>query len=402
MKMTELHFDDYSIYEQNMWFSAIEINALCKKNLQTNEIKIVSPIPNEGASRALHIGILNYKDKLVLIPHLAKYVSIYNISNNSFSQLEISRHIYNGIHPGWYDFKLFGLFGNCLFLLSSLTAQIIKINLDSLQFYIIPISEFARRSINYNYCNKIFTDDIVIKDSRFYTPILKTNMVMEFNMENSEYCFHRIGHDTCRLSSIASMKNNNDIYLIDTDENKILRWNIKDKKGYIDSTLETDCGDKLDIFCSVILNNKLAIINRFSDYITIYNINTKTYKKVLIAETNPSEYNRFTYANGSYSKYRVFKKNANIIYLYSMVSEKYLFSNDGDSYNNININFEVCWDEYVKNHMDTIRENGNTYTEYTKDSLGFLIEEIKKRRKNIKNIASNVNYGKSIYISTRL
>lgn len=82
-------FQDYVTVDNRIWFSNSIINGLFSAEEEGGQAELVKIFPEEGLFQCrLYTEVYAYNYKLIFIPYSAKNISIYNILDDSFIQIE--------------------------------------------------------------------------------------------------------------------------------------------------------------------------------------------------------------------------------------------------------------------------------------------------------------------------
>ena len=118
-------FYDYVIDDNMIYFPMANYNAICKGNLDNDQIGIIDIFPDMSANRkAAYCGVYKYEDCLLFSPNNDKDdVVVYDIMQHTFSR---------------FDKKNINFYGNTVFekdnyiyVVSDITAEIYKIDLQN-------------------------------------------------------------------------------------------------------------------------------------------------------------------------------------------------------------------------------------------------------------------------------
>ncbi|MCM1106143.1 MAG: hypothetical protein NC355_04280 [Blautia sp.] len=82
-------FQDFVIVDNRIWFSNNTMNGLFSANPESGQTELVRIFPGEKLFQCrLYTKVYVYNNRLVFIPYCAENISVYNILNDSFIQIE--------------------------------------------------------------------------------------------------------------------------------------------------------------------------------------------------------------------------------------------------------------------------------------------------------------------------
>lgn len=229
MSKCPIDFNDAVIWQNKVWFFAIDFNGLYSMDLSNQEIEFRGQVPFEPQSEQhLYSSLVIWENKIYLIPNIARRMAVYDIVTGNFEPfdlLDVNKH------------QIF--YGNCLcgdnlFLFHFFDATILKINLKSKEITVIDewidkISPylFKRSESNFNY----FRKQLVCREGKIYIPFCYANAVLEIDCENLKSDIHIIGAAEQGYSGIC--EDGEDLWLAPKQRNgAVVRWNPK--TGYKD------------------------------------------------------------------------------------------------------------------------------------------------------------------------
>lgn len=186
--------------QETAYASAYELNGLFRVNLKTGECEYITLFPREEITRSrLHSAAVLIGKKVYFIPSFAKYISVYDLSEGSFSQISVpkSNKEYD-FYKGKFKFVDAKLYGDNLWLFPSAYLGIVKLNIKTneisvLDQWIPPEGYFFRRAL-------------CVNGNMAYIPDGVSNYVLELNMENEKTELLQIGNNNHGMMSMKLWK----------------------------------------------------------------------------------------------------------------------------------------------------------------------------------------------------
>ena len=221
----KLWMSDLVFYDDNeVLFSAGQFNGLFKADLRVGKAEFISPFPNERRLQSrLHSVAIKYKDEIIFFPDLSKYITIYNVRNNAF--LNIEYPIENKNSTMKYLPKIVSgiLVGSSVYAFSSKDPCILRYDFHTrkLKVYHDWVDEF--KSYGYKENTSFFCRDICQAGKSILARTYQNNVIVEFNIESEKVLFHQIEEKT----AVVICGNEDKAWLISEEGTKLYTWNIK-------------------------------------------------------------------------------------------------------------------------------------------------------------------------------
>lgn len=203
----------------DLWFVTIYSQLLCKCDLKTGRVIVVAEVPETSWSyRIQYVGIINYENKIILVPYRADGLCVYDLNNRNFVKHYFRRE---------YVEKCFGLpilYQHYLFLTPLDYPAIVRYDILTGEF--LYFDECIQEMMNHikkeeTYCPFAWLADVCGRE--FFLASSWSNQVLSFNMENFQYRIMAVGEEENRYRGIVS--DETDSWLIVYDSPKIVKWN---------------------------------------------------------------------------------------------------------------------------------------------------------------------------------
>lgn len=158
-------FQDFAIIGSKIWFSSSVMNGIFCADMDGGYAKYIAIFPGDSLfQRILYTDVYAYGDELIFIPYMAEKISVYNMSSDSFIQLEApnSRSQRQGrayISTQWK---------NKILLFHDYMSELVILNTDdySMRKICLPITKeifrFARINCIVNNCAYVVASNILI------------------------------------------------------------------------------------------------------------------------------------------------------------------------------------------------------------------------------------------------
>ena len=158
----------------NIYFMLEDYNLLCCCNLANEEVDVLGSIPEEAIDGKRLCGkILEWKEKLVLLPLNAKKIWIYDLSNRIWDSIEID-------HPNIAFKFLEGLiYNDILYAFGHWYPGIVKIELFNGESTYIDCEKMK------NGRDELFGTQIAQKNEKVILPVCNQDVILEFDLSDS-------------------------------------------------------------------------------------------------------------------------------------------------------------------------------------------------------------------------
>lgn len=180
------------------------------------DIKCLCFIPEKGRDR-LFDKIVIYRDRVFLIPLMAKKIYIYNLDSKKLEFIEL-----NNAHIARWNFFYNGIeLDGFLYLIGACYHALVKIDLNSLRVEEIPIYE-SKMEIQSKLNDCFSRKSIVEMDKKIYIASALSNEVLVYDTISNSYVWKKIASDTNRYSGIAW--DGKAFWLAPRDNYILVRW----------------------------------------------------------------------------------------------------------------------------------------------------------------------------------
>lgn len=191
--------EDCAIYGEKMYFMARDYNMLCEYDLKKDKTRIISHIPEKGMEAyRLATSISVCDGNVVLAPTNMEKIWIFNIEKSIWRSLEIEdRKVERNKFFVSIQHK------NKIYMVGSFYPSILEVDIhDNTVKNLDDIFE-GRFEASREMKDSFFRYNYVQKDNKIFLASCISNEVLEFDMENREYEWHRIGKKQNRFSGIG-------------------------------------------------------------------------------------------------------------------------------------------------------------------------------------------------------
>lgn len=216
MKEQILDFVAVAVVDDNMAYASdYFMNGLYKLNFSDGAAEFLGLFPKEEINKGhLHVWALYYAGKVWFVPEAGKYLSIYDIQNNSFESVRIPVIEQKNInYKCRCKFVHAYIYNNFLWLIPSLYSGIVRVSLEDYSLYVydewIPEEGFYFRK-TYIYNNNVL-----------YIADRDTNNILKFDFDTMEGVICKVG----RGGYMSAFRKNDNIYFAPTRAGTLVKWN---------------------------------------------------------------------------------------------------------------------------------------------------------------------------------
>lgn len=195
-----LSTDDCLMTEEDIYFFANEINALCKLNCRDGNVTIISDIPGEQYF-GVHLisAIMNVENDIILTPLLASKIWRYNMESGNWMSYNRKTIDFPRPHSGMAQIVPFE---NKIFVVGSFYPAIIVINtLNNKMEYIEGPYSYYNQLENAGKDIYFRRDHIVIGDT-LYLPSCIDNSILKLDMSSYQFEIVKAGREGNAFSGI--------------------------------------------------------------------------------------------------------------------------------------------------------------------------------------------------------
>lgn len=260
-------FYDWAIDGDTIYFSSADYNALCKGNLISNQVEILTTFPDASEYEGnTYWGICKFESYLLLSSRTeTDDFLIFDLKQLKFLRMNNDENIN-------FSSTTTFLKNDNIYVVSRKTAQICRINLK-------------KRAVKGVLSKQIISDnakilEIVRVRNLIYIPINQKKCLIEFNIDNEEVEYYKFPEN---ISVIGSISFYNEQFWITGDTRKLFAWKLNEKTATEvadfpeDIKLYYDCNNYF--FSSYVYNDVLWLFPMFSDAILRYDMIRKQFGK---------------------------------------------------------------------------------------------------------------------------
>lgn len=265
-----LSFATYVKDGENIWFVPRELNSILKMNLEDGIISEVTPIPDqvETWSWGLYRSLIKNESKLILIPCQSKHVWEYDLKSQEFKSIFNKKIEAGALRDGL-------IYKNMVFIIPYKYHAIICYDLNTGRYeeFTMCIKDFSAGDDEREF------GQFVRKDNRVFLTSLKSNRILEFNMETKSHKIHKVGKKNNTYCGIYVDGDN--FLILQLVKNSIVKWNISTGKviEYSDFPEDVYQGER-GLGCIVGYNDEYLIFPCWGKHILKFNSDTGKIQKI--------------------------------------------------------------------------------------------------------------------------
>lgn len=309
----ELHFFEDSVkVGDELWFSVLIGNALCRKNLTSGELEIVYQFEASPRGIRLYSRVFFEQGILYFIPGNADTLAVYRIADKKCRYFDVPKLRVYGIKNDapFYHYGSAVQIGRGLYMFSLFSPEITVFDMDKETMETVYFKELDSHNAALHHT---FGMDAAVWDGKIYLTVCNTAKLLEFNTKSYDY---RILEYPVGTVSFSCMAQNKDLFYITDNANADI---ICYKAGT----------GKFDLLCrsfakrnteqtfikSIFWNQKLYLFQNYSDFFYIYNIQDGFCSTVKAGVCPSEETERFS-KKGIESKYFAFRQTEHELFFY--------------------------------------------------------------------------------------
>ena len=176
----------------DVWFVTHYLQLLCKCNLKDNKVEVVAEVPEVAQAEYFrYVNIVNYEDKIVLVPYRADALCIYDMTTKSFTKHYFKDEFVN---------NCFGraiLYKNSLFLTPMDYPAVVKYDILTGEFeYHYQCISDALELIGDEKQGSPFVWAVRSYKEELFIGSVWSNVILRFNMETCQYSVSKVGKET--------------------------------------------------------------------------------------------------------------------------------------------------------------------------------------------------------------
>jgi len=213
-----VHFWSCYREDNDIWFVSSPYNSLCKMDVNTGKVDIIKTIDNNLLGELQYRDVVKINNEIILQPSNAQSIVSYNMKNDKIKRIEFNSAM------SWGNFSGMIKYNNDLFMKPSRYPTILQYNIESgtCWYHYEPILELIQYVNNYGF---IFGRGAYVNNNIMLMPLINTNKVLEFNMDNYNYKLHEVGSKGCNYNGIEF--DGKDYWLIPYESSYIVKWNYE-------------------------------------------------------------------------------------------------------------------------------------------------------------------------------
>lgn len=228
MKMNrKLSFEAIAVLEDGIAYaSSKEFNGLFQVNMHTGKCKYISLFPHENLNQTrLHCKVEFYHNKLFFVPSSAVYLSVFDLIEHKFHQIELpDLIIQNGFYKPYFKFIDSYVLDEYLWMIPSSYPAIFKVNLHTEAITVIdnwvPESGYFFRKGSY------------LSSSKIYVPDTTSNNILEIDTKLDIVKLYPVGENNKGCWSCNS-DDAIDIWFAPRNPGPIFKWD-KDRNNIVE------------------------------------------------------------------------------------------------------------------------------------------------------------------------
>ncbi|MBD8497953.1 hypothetical protein [Paenibacillus arenosi] len=266
-------FSSIDFNSNDAWCSMGDSNRLSKINLETNQIEDNFIIPTERRDGyLLYSNIIQYENKIILTPHLANEIAVFDLHSLSFKKETIKK--YNGNDPVKFTKAI--LYKNYVFMTPYMYPAIIRYDIETgeLKYYTDWYDSLHPYISDRN--KPLFVNGVYSRNNLMMLAFAQDNIIMEFNMDSGSTKIHRVGNPGNNYWGMTF--DGKEYWLIQNESDKaeaIVKWNYETGETVEYSDFPNEfIGNKKNFNEIICCGEYLLVFPRFSNMIVKIDVAT--------------------------------------------------------------------------------------------------------------------------------
>lgn len=284
-----IRIGDAVLYKNYLYFSNSSSNGLYRINAHSKDVEFVDYFPDEKKDAVLlHKKVFFYKNKIIFIPSLSRYIVIYDFERNSFERVYFENDI-----DGEAVLDAFQV-DNRIFLFKRNTEfDVVLFELETMHLSTIDCSSL-QSSIN-DYTSHENPDKFYrafFSDGCFYFGLCESDIIAIWNIENNRTVILHTGNE--KIINIYKIGEN--IYYTTRDKYGL---GVINKDMNISTFIDVEKTDRADgnIYgCLFPINDYIVAAPAFGKYIHAFR-DGKLELEYLVNNKTPNNYKFYRYLN---------------------------------------------------------------------------------------------------------
>lgn len=216
MKRIAMH--DYIVYEGNIYFCALNFNALYSMSLLNKKLEFLGHIPNELIySKHLYGAIVELNGRIYMAPMNAKEIAIYDIKKRIFEKVSLRESDISVVS------KFFNvcIYRSYVYFIPSRCHYVVCLNVDNGE--ISYIDEWYKiLKLSSGYSKMIIKNGCFIKNGKLYLATLIDNTIFKISLDDLTTEYIRLGNENDGFIDMCS--DGEDVWLIKSKSKNIIKW----------------------------------------------------------------------------------------------------------------------------------------------------------------------------------
>lgn len=185
MEMCKLSYEFFVEEESKYWFSAFDHNGLYCRDIETQEISFLGIIPGELEYQfRLYSSIFKVGQKIILVPHNASGIAVYDIGYKKFSKINLKAVSEFGeykIAMEQHKFWVATLYNNEIFMMPCNYPAMVILNVETSQ--LIYITDFVKKLDKNCLINQPYITQIKVENEMAYCSCGCINAIVQINLQ---------------------------------------------------------------------------------------------------------------------------------------------------------------------------------------------------------------------------
>lgn len=211
--------------EYYCWYPSWKSNGLYRTDKKTFETELVCRLDEEDNKSSLYGGICLYRDKVVLIPRLAKHIGIWDCSRRKISYIPVKLAASKYKEVGKFAGNI--VYGKYIFIFGVRCPVIMRLDMESLE--IKYYESWNKKILPFVVAEKpgalpVFVwKDVVAIEEYAFAPVSCAPFVLCINMKTENIQLYRIGKEREGFSTISW--DGKSFWLASANQKRIVKWN---------------------------------------------------------------------------------------------------------------------------------------------------------------------------------
>lgn len=272
----------FLIDEHIIWFQTVEVNGLFTYDRNTGEVSFVCEIPDEDKQQGALFGeMVKIGDKLILAPHKAKRIGIYDIKGGVYTAIDFNTT------SGELPFFLCEAYGNQVFFFPFRSSEMLALDIEekSIRKLSVPAQLFDTEQLDHE-LPYFFRYDKCVVGTKVYLPYGNSNKIAEFDMTTCEFKMYCLADDSYKIDSICY--DGFSFWLGEHDRPVIIKWNKENNNMIIYDDNQFCIQDKENGFHTAAYCEGTAYFWHYSDRLVEINTSTGQWKMIPLSSGKSS------------------------------------------------------------------------------------------------------------------